>query len=56
MSTTTKKPIFHVTDLRSIVLKADPDHEKPDIEYQFKNGRKFESNDRNGHGLYQDPE
>lgn len=51
-----QKVIFRVTDLLSIVLKLDPDHEKRDTAYVFRNGRKFLENDRNGEGLYQTPE
>lgn len=53
---TPKKPVFRTVDLRALCTKNDQDLNKPPVAYQFSNGRKFESTDRNGDGLYQTPE
>lgn len=46
------KPTFRVTDWRAICNKIDKDMEKPEIVYEFSNGRKFESSDRSDSGVY----
>jgi len=56
MPTPDTKVNFRTLDLDTIVRKLDPEHDKPDTAYEFKDGkRKFESTDRNGKGLYQTP-
>lgn len=43
---------FVVTDLLAICNKVDKDMEKPEIVYEFSNGRRFESSDRSDSGVY----
>lgn len=37
----------------AMVLATDPDHYKPDVAYEFSNGRKFESTDGTDSGIYE---
>lgn len=49
-------PTFRATDLRSQCVRNDTEFDKQPLAYEFNHGkRKFESSDRNGSGLYQDP-
>lgn len=45
-------PTFRNTDLLALCNKVDKDMEKPEIVYEFSNGRKFESSDRSETGVY----
>ena len=38
-----------------LVRKADPKKDKPEVVYQFSNGRKFVSTDRSENGIYKRP-
>jgi hypothetical protein len=49
--------LVHYTerDWKEIALKAQgKDAAKPDVSYQFSNGRKFETTDNSNHGIYED--
>jgi len=36
---------------KSLIVKIDKEHFDPDICYEFSNGKKFESTDRNGYAI-----
>lgn len=52
---TEPKPTTIVTDFRAIVLKNDPDFEKPEVVYKFSNGKEMKSTDRAQTGIYRRP-
>ena len=47
------EPVTREYNFLSLVLAADPDHYKPDVAYEFSNGRKFESTDQTDSGIYE---
>lgn len=47
------KDYYGEIDILSLVVEVDKDHYKPDIVYEFSNGRKFESTDRATSGIYE---
>jgi hypothetical protein len=49
---TYRKPTFTIRPWLEEVLKADPDHYKKDIVYQFSNDRQFVSTDDTDSGVY----
>lgn len=50
---TTKPPTTREINWKGLVAKVDPDLNKPEIAYEFSNGRKFESSDRSDTGIYE---
>lgn len=40
------------TDLRTEVLKVDPEHYEAEDVYRFSNGKKFKSTDKSSSGIY----
>jgi hypothetical protein len=48
------KPGYTETNILTEVLKADPDHYKPEDVYEFSNGRTFKSTDNTDSGIYED--
>lgn len=42
------------TTILAEVLNVDPDHYKPDVAYEFSNGKKMESTDGSDGGIYED--
>lgn len=53
MADATQPAPTHTTrDILSEVLKEDEEHFEPEDVYEFSNGRKFKSTDKNNSGIY----
>lgn len=52
MAFNTRAPKFVTYSWESEVKKHDKEHGKPNVAYEFSNGRKFYSTDRSETGLY----
>lgn len=54
MANNPAKPTFRDYSAKDLVQRVDPDHNKPDVAYEWSNGTTFEDPGKNG-GPYKQP-